>query len=96
MKRSRSGDEPAATIAGFAVSPLSAASFREITTAIAHLREVLGDQTYESLARTGRDDDDLRHCGLRIRPNRPGPSRTEGGLEHRRLFRDIGFTRTVE
>ncbi len=45
--------EPAATIAGFALSPLSAAAFPEITTAIAHLREVLGDQTYESLARKG-------------------------------------------
>jgi hypothetical protein len=43
--------EPAATIAGFALSPLSAAAAREITTTIAHLREVLGDQTYESLAR---------------------------------------------
>jgi predicted ATPase len=45
--------EPAATIAGFALSPFSAAGVPEITTAIAHLREVLGDQTYESLARTG-------------------------------------------
>jgi hypothetical protein len=45
--------EPAATIAGFALSPIAAAAFREITTAIAHLREVLGDQVYESLARVG-------------------------------------------
>jgi hypothetical protein len=45
--------EPAATIAGFALSPLSAAVFPEITTVITHLRNVLGDQTYESLARTG-------------------------------------------
>ena len=45
--------EPAATIAGFALSPLSAAAFPEITTAITHLRDVLGDQTYESLARKG-------------------------------------------
>ena len=45
--------EPAATIAGFAFSPLTAAAFPEITTAIAHLRDVLGDQTYESLARKG-------------------------------------------
>ncbi len=45
--------EPAATIAGFAVSPLTAASVPEFSTAIAHLRDVLGDQTYESLARTG-------------------------------------------
>ena len=45
--------EPAATIAGFALSPLSASAFPEITTAIAHLREVLGEATYESLARKG-------------------------------------------
>jgi predicted ATPase/class 3 adenylate cyclase len=45
--------EPAATIAGFALSPFSAAAFPEITTAITHLREVLGDQTYESLAHKG-------------------------------------------
>jgi len=45
--------EPAATIAGFARSPLSTAAFPEISTAIAHLRDVLGDQTYESLARKG-------------------------------------------
>src|SRR5271169_2035003 len=45
--------EPAATIAGFALSPLSAAAFPEITTAITHLRDVLGEQTYESLARKG-------------------------------------------
>ena len=44
---------PAATIAGFALSPLAAAGVPEITTAIIHLREVLGDQTYESLARKG-------------------------------------------
>jgi predicted ATPase len=44
--------EPAATIAGSAFSPLTAA-LPEFTTAIAHLREVLGDQTYESLARKG-------------------------------------------
>ncbi|OBK95730.1 cyclase [Mycobacterium sp. 1165178.9] len=45
--------EPAATIAGFALSPLSALATPEINTAIAHLRDVLGDQTYESLARKG-------------------------------------------
>ena len=45
--------EPAVTIAGFAFGPLTAAVFPEITTAITHLREVLDDQTYESLARTG-------------------------------------------
>ena len=45
--------EPAATIAGFALSPLSAATFPNINTAITHLRDVLGDQAYESLARKG-------------------------------------------
>jgi predicted ATPase len=45
--------EPAATIAGSAVSPLIAAWVPQIDSAIAHLREVLGDQTYESLARKG-------------------------------------------
>jgi hypothetical protein len=45
--------EPAATIAGFAFSPLTAAAFPKINTAIAHLRDVPGDQTYESLARKG-------------------------------------------
>jgi predicted ATPase len=45
--------EPAATIAGFALSPMAATGVPEITTAITHLRDVLGDQTYESLARKG-------------------------------------------
>ncbi len=45
--------KPAATIAGFGFSPLTAASFPNINAAIAHLREALGDQTYESLAHKG-------------------------------------------
>jgi predicted ATPase/class 3 adenylate cyclase len=45
--------ERAATIAGFARSPLSAATVPELTTAITHLRDVLGEATYESLARKG-------------------------------------------
>ena len=44
--------EPAATIASYALGPLTAA-LPEISTAIAHLRDVLGDQVYESLARKG-------------------------------------------
>jgi predicted ATPase len=44
--------EAAATIAGFATSSLTAA-IPELGTAITHLREVLGDQTYKSLARKG-------------------------------------------
>jgi hypothetical protein len=45
--------EPAATIAGFALGPFSASAVPEITTAIGHLRDVLGEATYESLAREG-------------------------------------------
>jgi tetratricopeptide (TPR) repeat protein len=45
--------EPAATIAGFALSPIAAAGVPEINTAIAHLRDVLGEATYESLAHKG-------------------------------------------
>jgi tetratricopeptide (TPR) repeat protein len=45
--------ESAATIAGFADSPLTAVAFPELTTAITHLRDVLGDETYESFARSG-------------------------------------------
>jgi hypothetical protein len=47
--------EPAATIAGFAVTSALAAlpPMAEFGAAIAHLRDVLGDATYESLARKG-------------------------------------------
>jgi len=45
--------EPAATIAGFAFSPLTASGFPQLSRVIAHLREVLGEATYESLARKG-------------------------------------------
>jgi len=43
----------ASTIAGFALSPLSTLATPEFTTAITHLRDVLGEATYESLARKG-------------------------------------------
>jgi predicted ATPase/class 3 adenylate cyclase len=45
--------EPAATIAGFAASPLSAAAFPEFNTTIAHLRDILGSKAFKSLARKG-------------------------------------------
>jgi len=45
--------ESAATIAGFTFSPVTLASSPELSTAIAHLREVLGDTVYESLAQAG-------------------------------------------
>jgi predicted ATPase/class 3 adenylate cyclase len=45
--------EPAATIAGFAFSPLTVSAFPQLSTAITHLRDVLGEATYETLARKG-------------------------------------------
>jgi hypothetical protein len=45
--------EPAATIARFAEVNAIARAWPEITTAITHLRDVLGDTAYESLARRG-------------------------------------------
>jgi hypothetical protein len=48
--------ESALTIAGFAVSlsPYAVPALPEFNTALTHLRDVLGDQTYESLARKGK------------------------------------------
>jgi hypothetical protein len=45
--------EQAATISGFATSAFTLASYPQLKTTIAHLRDVLGDQTYESLAHRG-------------------------------------------
>jgi hypothetical protein len=46
--------EPAATISGFAATLLARMTLPEIKTTITHLREALGDQVYESLARAGQ------------------------------------------
>jgi predicted ATPase len=45
--------EQAATISGFAATDFSRASYPQLDATIVHLRDVLGDQTYESLARKG-------------------------------------------
>jgi len=45
--------ETAATIVGFAATSFALAVVPEITTTIAHLREVMGDKVYESLAHSG-------------------------------------------
>jgi predicted ATPase/class 3 adenylate cyclase len=45
--------ESAAIIAGFASNPLSGAAFPETSIAAAHVRDVLGNDTYESLAGKG-------------------------------------------
>jgi predicted ATPase len=47
--------EPASIISGFAATPFAQTSFPEINTAITHLREVLGDSRYESLAHAGEN-----------------------------------------
>ena len=47
--------EPAATIAGFAISPMTATLIPELSTAITHLRDTLGDPVYESLAVEGEN-----------------------------------------
>jgi predicted ATPase/class 3 adenylate cyclase len=44
---------PAAIIAGFAVNPFTEAVIPEFNTAIAQLRDLLGNPTYQSLARKG-------------------------------------------
>ena len=49
----RGHNESAAVIAGFAVSAFATATVAELDIAIAHLREVISDQIYESLARGG-------------------------------------------
>ncbi len=45
--------EPAAAIAGFAFSPFTVSTVLKLGTAITHLRDLLGEATYESLARKG-------------------------------------------
>jgi predicted ATPase len=45
--------EAAATIIEFAATPINLASHPEINTTIVHLREVLGDEAYESFSRAG-------------------------------------------
>lgn len=45
--------EPATTIMGFTTAAIGYPSFPEISGAIAHLRDVLGEERYQSLAMTG-------------------------------------------
>jgi hypothetical protein len=50
----RLGDyQPAATVVGFAAGAATLQTLPELPTAIAHLRELLGDSVYESFADTG-------------------------------------------
>ncbi len=45
--------EQAATISGFAASPMARASYPQLDGVVTHLREILGDKAYESFAHTG-------------------------------------------
>jgi predicted ATPase/class 3 adenylate cyclase len=45
--------EQAAIVSGFAASPFTRVSHPQLNPTIDHLRDVLGDESYESLARTG-------------------------------------------
>jgi predicted ATPase/class 3 adenylate cyclase len=45
--------EQAATISGFAASPMALAGYPQLEATITHLREALGDTVYESFARAG-------------------------------------------
>jgi hypothetical protein len=45
--------EPAATISGFAGTPMARAGYPQINATITHLRHVLGDKEYESFAIAG-------------------------------------------
>jgi hypothetical protein len=47
--------EYAATISGFAANPWTRSANKELDVAIDHLREILGDDRYESLARAGEN-----------------------------------------
>jgi predicted ATPase len=46
-------EEPAATIAGYAISPITKSWVPEIKTMLTHLRDVLGEQTHASLSAKG-------------------------------------------
>jgi hypothetical protein len=47
--------DAAATISGFTTSPFVGNYYPELRAALAHLREMLGDNAYESLASAGND-----------------------------------------
>jgi hypothetical protein len=58
--------EPAATIAGFAFDPVTAVCVPELSTTVVHLRDVLGNETYEYARPQGRDGDHGSHGNVRI------------------------------
>jgi hypothetical protein len=58
--------EPAATISACADYPWTRTANPEIITTVAHLRETLGDQAYESLAHTGKQLTDAAMAGYAL------------------------------
>ena len=70
--------EQAATITGFAASPMARAGYPQIDATIIHLREVLGDKVYESFAHTGEAMTIASRRDLRAQPHRSDP----GDLGH--------------
>jgi hypothetical protein len=64
---------PAATISAFAATSLSRTGFPEINAAITNLRDILGDEVYESLACKGE--------AMAPAPWRPTPSIKSTGPE---------------
>ena len=45
--------EQAATLSGFAASPMARAGYPQLEAAVAHLGEILGDEGYKSFAQAG-------------------------------------------
>ena len=56
---------------------MTATLIPELSTAITHLRDTLGDPVYESLAVEGENMTHRRHGEVRIRPDRPGPNQPQ-------------------
>jgi hypothetical protein len=82
--------EPAATLSGFAATPFSGTAWPQITTAITHLREVLGDEAYESFAHAGLE---MTNSGIatyaldqidRLRAQFEQPAHSMGNMKDRR------------
>jgi predicted ATPase/class 3 adenylate cyclase len=82
--------EPAATLAGYAASPMTAIVVPELHTTVAHLREVLGDETYESHAAEGEamtDSNAAQYAYMQIEAARTdvtSPTATRSADLHRR------------
>ena len=80
----RSGHyESAATISARGASPFTQTTYPEFDTTITHLREVLGDDVYESLARVGKNMTNAVIGEIRTRSDRAGPRGTTAHTSRR-------------